>query len=163
MSSNIQNKAQIVAEIKDKFSKATSIIFVDYNGTTVAQDTSLRAEFRKDNTEYKVYKNKLVLRALEELGKTDCAKYLEGTTSVAISYDSEVAPAKVLANAMKDNKINKNLKFKFGFLNGEMIEASYIEKLSKIPSKEVLIAQLLSMLQAPVRGLACTLKAIAEK
>lgn len=160
MSSNIQNKAQIVAEIKDKFSKATSIIFVDYNGTTVAQDTSLRAEFRKDNTEYKVYKNKLVLRALEELGKTDCAKYLEGTTSVAISYDSEVAPAKVLANAMKDNK---NLKFKFGFLNGEMIEASYIEKLSKIPSKEVLIAQLLSMLQAPVRGLACTLKAIAEK
>lgn len=160
MSSNIQNKAQIVAEIKDKFSKATSIIFVDYNGTTVAQDTSLRAEFRKDNTEYKVYKNKLVLRALEELGKADCAKYLEGTTSVAISYDSEVAPAKVLANAMKDNK---NLKFKFGFLNGEMIEASYIEKLSKIPSKEVLIAQLLSMLQAPVRGLACTLKAIAEK
>lgn len=160
MSSNIQNKAQIVAEIKDKFSKATSIIFVDYNGTTVAQDTSLRAEFRKDNTEYKVYKNKLVLRALEELGKADCVKYLEGTTSVAISYDSEVAPAKVLANAMKDNK---NLKFKFGFLNGEMIEASYIEKLSKIPSKEVLIAQLLSMLQAPVRGLACTLKAIAEK
>ena len=160
MSANFQNKAEIVAEIKDKFSKAKSIVFVEYKGTTVAQDTALRANFRKENTEYKVYKNKLMLRALQELGKEGCEQYLEGTTAVAISYDSEVAPAKTLADAMKENK---NLTFKFGFLNGEKIEASYVEKLSKIPSKEVLIAQLLCMLQAPVRGLACTLKAIAEK
>ena len=160
MSANFQNKEQIVAEIKDKFSRAKSLVFVEFSGTNVQADTSLRANLRKENAEYKVYKNKLMIRALNELGKTGFEKYLEGTTAVGISYDSEVAPAKVIADAMKENS---NLKFKFGFLEGEQIEADYVEKLSKIPSKNVLISQLLAMLQAPVRNLACTLKAVAEK
>lgn len=160
MNANLQNKTQVVAEIKEKVEKAKSIVFIEYKGTNVAQDTKLRASFRKDGTEYKVYKNKLLLRALNELGKTGCDELLTGTTAVAFNYNDEVAPAKAVAEAMKDNS---NLVFKFGYLNGEFVDASYVTKLSQIPSKEVLIAQLLTMLQAPVRGLACTLKAIAEK
>lgn len=160
MNANLQNKVQTVAEIKDKFSRAKSIVFVEYKGTNVAQDTALRSQFRKDGTEYKVYKNKLMLRALNELGITGCDDLLQGTTSVAINYEDEVLPAKAVADAMATNS---NLVFKFGIQNGEKVDADYVTKLSKIPSKEVLIAQLLTMLQAPVRTLACTLKAVAEK
>lgn len=160
MNANLQNKVQTVAEIKDKFSRAKSIVFVEYKGTNVAQDTALRSQFRKDGTEYKVYKNKLMLRALNELGITGCDDLLQGTTSVAINYEDEVLPAKAVANAMSTNS---NLVFKFGIQNGEKVDADYVTKLSKIPTKEVLIAQLLTMLQAPVRTLACTLKAVAEK
>ena len=160
MNANLQNKVQTVAEIKDKFSRAKSIVFVEYKGTNVAQDTALRTQFRKDGTEYKVYKNKLMLRALNELGITGCDDLLQGTTSVAINYEDEVLPAKAVANAMANNS---NLVFKFGIQNGEKVDADYVTKLSKIPTKEVLIAQLLTMLQAPVRSLACTLKAVAEK
>ena len=160
MNANLQNKVQTVAEIKDKFSRAKSIVFVEYKGTNVAQDTALRTQFRKDGTEYKVYKNKLMLRALNELGITGCDDLLQGTTSVAINYEDEVLPAKAVADAMATNS---NLVFKFGIQNGEKVDADYVTKLSKIPTKEVLIAQLLTMLQAPVRSLACTLKAVAEK
>ncbi len=159
MNENLQQKQQVVAEIKDKFSRAKSLVFVEYAGTTVSQVTALRSNIRKANAEYKVYKNKLMLRALKELGITG-VDTLEGTTAVAISYDDEVAPANVVVNAGKDNA---NLKVKFGIINGQVVDANYVNVLASIPSRDVLIAQLLGMLQAPIRNLACTLKAIAEK
>ena len=79
MSANLDAKKAIVDEIKDKISKAKTIAFVDYRGLTVAEDTAMRAEFRKNGCEYKVYKNRLVLRALNELGLTGCDKVFEGT------------------------------------------------------------------------------------
>ena len=159
MNENLLQKQQVVAEIKDKFSRAKSLVFVEYSGTTVSQVTELRSNIRKANAEYKVYKNKLMLRALNELGITG-VDTLEGTTAVAISYDDEVAPANIVVNAGKDNK---NLKVKLGIINGTVVDANYVNILANIPSREVLIAQLLGMLQAPIRNLACTLKAIAEK
>ena len=104
-----RQKEQVVAEIKDKFERSKSLVFVEYAGTTVAQVTDLRNQIRKANAEYKVYKNKLMQRALSELN-IECPA-LEGTTAVAISYDDEVAPAHVVVNAGKDNA---NLKVKFG-------------------------------------------------
>lgn len=160
MNANLENKIKTVAEIKDKFSKAKSVVFVDYKGTNVKQITQLRADARRENAEYKVYKNKLMLRALEELGIDSASGYLEGTTAVAISYDSEVAPAKLMVKSMTDNK---NLNIKFGLLSGKVVDSDYIQKLSSIPPKDVLIAQLLGMLQMPVRSLAVALNAIAEK
>lgn len=159
MNENLLQKQQVVAEIKDKFSRAKSLVFVEYAGTTVSQVTELRSNIRKANAEYKVYKNKLMLRALKELGISG-VDTLEGTTAVALSYDDEVAPARVVSKAGKDNA---NLKIKFGIINGHVVDADYVNKLANIPSREVLIAQLLGMLQAPIRNLACTLKAIADK
>lgn len=160
MNENLKQKQEVVAEIKDKFSRAKSLVFVNYSGTTVDQVTQLRTNIRKANAEYKVYKNKLMLRALNELGISGTDSYFEGTTAVAISYDDEVSPANVICNAGKDNK---NLTVKFGIVNGSVVDADYVKMLSNIPSREVLLGMLVGMLQAPIRNLACTIKAIAEK
>lgn len=160
MNENLQNKANVVAEIKDKLSKAKSVVFVDFKGTSVCDDTKLRSEFRNNNSDYKVYKNRLMLRALNELGYTGFESYLEGTTSFAFGFEDEVCAPKVLTNALKDNK---NLKIKCGIINGKFADDKEIEKLGNLPNKETLIAQLLCVLNGPARNLACTLKAIAEK
>ena len=156
----LEAKKQIVEEFKEKYNKSKSVIFINYKGINVEQDTKLRKNFREKNVDYKIYKNRLIKIALDELGVTNYdAKNLDGTTSVAFGED-EVGAASVLYNAIKDFKI---LETKFGIVNGEVVEAAQIEALSKIPSKEILIAQLLGMLNAPVAALARVLDAIAKK
>jgi len=156
----LEAKKQIVEEFKEKYNKSKSVIFINYKGINVEQDTKLRKNFRENNVEYKIYKNRLIKIALDELGITNYdAKYLDGTTSVAFGED-EVGAATVLYKAIKDFNI---LETKFGIVNGEVVDAAQIEALSKIPSKEVLIAQLLGMLNAPVAALARVLDAIAKK
>lgn len=160
MSANLDNKKQIVEEIKDKIQKAKTVVFADYRGMNVAQDTKMRSEFRKCGAEYKVYKNRLVLRALNELGYTGCESYLEGTNAVAFGYEDEIAPAKIV----KESK-NENCQFpiKFGIYNNKVITAEEVNKLASIPSRETLLTQLAFMLSSPMRGLAVCLKAIADK
>ncbi len=156
----LESKKKIVDEIKSKYKDAKSVIFVNYKGINVAQDTKLRKDFREKSVEYKIYKNRLIKIALDELGIKDYdPTFLEGSTSVAFGKD-EVGAASVLFNTMKDVKC---LEAKFGIINGEVVDSAKIEALSKIPSKEVLIAQLLCMLNAPVSQLARTLDAIAKK
>lgn len=171
MSANFEAKKQLVEEIKDKFSKAKTIAFVDYRGLTVAEDTALRKKFRAAGCDYKVYKNRLMARALTDLGIEFPANHLEGTTAVAIGYADEVTPAKIVYESIK--AIGK-MSVKFGVLNGACVDANNVEALSKLPSKEELIAKLLGTLQAPAaslcrvlsaptRGLAVALNAIATK
>lgn len=158
--SNKTAKQQIVEEIKEKISNAKSVVLLNYSGLTVEQDTKLRNEFRKQNGEYKVYKNRLINLALKDLNIEGFEKVLEGNTSIAFSYEDEVGAPRIAYTAMKDIKA---LSAKGGIVNGKAVELSYIEKLSKLPSKEVLIAQLLGMLKAPVRSLACVLSQVSEK
>lgn len=157
---NLENKKAVVEEIKEKLSKAKSVVFVDFKGINVTQDTALRAEMRKDNSEYKVYKNRLIAKAFSELGIAGADEYLHGTTSVAFSYNSEVAVAKLIGDFRKENE---NINVKFGMLDGKIIDAEFVNKLSKIPSREVLLTQLVGMLQAPIRNLAVVLNAVAGK
>lgn len=160
MRPNQESKVQLVAEIKEKMQNANSILFVDYSGLKVSEDTLLRKTFRESGVEYKVYKNRLMLRALEEAGITGFdPKAFEGTTAVAFGSD-EVAPARIFCSKQKE--FNK-MEVKFGIVNGEIMGKEQIVALSKIPSKEVLIAHLLGTLQAPVSALARALNAIAEK
>ena len=160
MNENLLQKQQVVAEIKDKFSRAKSIVFVDYKGTNVAQVTDLRNNIRKANADYKVYKNKLMLRALNEMGIENVEGYFEGTTAVAISYDDEVLPANLIAKAGEENK---NLKVKFGIVNGKVVDSDYVNTLARSPSREVLISKLLGSMQSPITNLARVLNQIAEK
>ncbi|MDD4110288.1 MAG: 50S ribosomal protein L10 [Clostridia bacterium] len=170
MSSNLESKKELVGEIKDKISKAKSIAFVNYTGTTVEQNTALRSDFRKANAEFKVYKNRLVLRALNELGITGAESYLQGANAVAFGFNDEVTPAKLLVTAGKDNKF----KIVFGIIGDKIVSAKDINTLAELPSKEILVAQLLgllsapatglvSVLSAPARGLAVALNAVGEK
>lgn len=171
MSANLEAKKQIVEEIKSKISSAKSVAFASYNALTVQEDTNMRREFKKNGSEYKVYKNKLLLLALNELGINGAEEYLHGTTAVAFSYDDEVSGAKILCEtAEKSGKLS----VKFGLLNGNFVDGEEIKALAKLPSKEVLVAKLLGTLNAPIsalarvlsapmQGLAIALKAIAEK
>lgn len=151
MSANLEAKKLIVDEIKDKLSRAKSVTFVDYNALTVAEDTQMRRDFKKNGAEYKVYKNKLLLLALNELGINGAEQYLHGTSAVAFSYDDEVSGAKIVCETAEKTK---KLTVKFGLLNGNFVESKEIEALAKLPSKEVLIATLLRTLNAPITGLA---------
>jgi len=160
MSANFDAKKVIVEEIKEKIKSAKTLTFVDYRGLTAVEDTALRAAFRKAEAEYKVYKNRLLLRALEELGMTGYESILEGTTAVAFGYKDEVSTAKILVDTIKETK---KMQLKGGILDGKQIDVAMVEELAKIPSKEVLITKLLYILQSPVRGLAVALKAIADK
>ena len=171
MSANLEAKKLVVEEIKEKISKAKTIAFVDYRGITVGEDTELRRKFRENGCDYKVYKNRLMLKALSDLGIECPANYFEGTTAVAIGYEDEVAPAKIVCNFVKENK---KMAIKFGILNGTSVDAKNIEALATLPSKEELIAKLLGtlnntasslcrVLTAPSRGLVVALNAVATK
>ncbi len=160
MSKNIELKKEIVSSLKDEFINANSIIFVDYKGINVQQDTKLRRTFRENNVVYKVIKNRLITRALDAANITGYdPKMFEGTTAVAISND-EIAPAKVFVDAMGQIK---SLSLKFGVVNGRILNAKEVEALSKIPSKNMLIAMLLGVLQGPTTALAIVLNEIAKQ
>ena len=153
-------KQEQVAQYVEKVGKAKSFVLVDYRGLNVAEDTAMRNDLRKANVEYKVIKNRLVLRALNEAGYPGFDKVLEGPTAMAISYDDAVAPAKIIAdNVKKTNKIA----IKGGVVEGQTMDVAGINKVAAIPAKPVLIAQLLGMLQTPIRGLAVALSEIAKK
>ena len=160
MNANRAAKREIVDGIKDKIQRASSFVIIDYKGLTVAEDTQLRNEFRKAEVEYKVLKNTLVKIALNELGYTDFDEALNGPTAIAFSYGDAIAPAKVAVSNIK--KLNK-MQVKCGMLDKKFVDEATVQALSKVPSKETLLAMLLSVLQSPVRGLAVALNEIAKK
>ena len=160
LSANLELKKELVESIKSELKEANSIVFVDYRGISVAEDTAMRKEFRENNVKYKVFKNRLLVRALNDLNITGYdEKMFEGTTAVAFGSD-EVAPAKIFCKHQKDLK---KMAVKFGIVDGQIMNQAQVESLAEIPSKEVLIAMLLGTLNAPVAALARALNAIAEK
>ena len=156
----VELKQPIVQAIADDVNGAAGVVLVDYRGLNVAEDTAMRVEMRNNNVEYKVIKNRLILRALNKAGFTNFDSLLEGPTALAISYEDAVAPSKVVAdNVKKTNKIV----IKGGVVEGQVMDEAGIKKVAAIPAKPVLVAQLLGMLQTPVRGLAVALSEIAKK
>lgn len=157
-SKNFLAKKKIVAEIEDRVKNAKSVIFMDYRGITVAEDTQLRNKFRKEGVTYKVYKNNLVKIALKNLGVCDC-KYVDdmtGTLSMAFSNNDEISAAKIV----QGEKFKDKMAFKFGLLGIEPIDAAQVTALATMPSKEQLIAQLLGLLQSGARGIASVVSAV---
>ena len=160
MSTIREQKEAVVEEIKDKVSRSKSVVFINYQGISVADDTTLRAKFRENNVEYHVYKNRLLLRALNDLGVEGFEEDLQGTTSVAFDFEEETNAARIAYEYESKKKV---LKLKSGILNNARIDRDYVTTLAKLPTKPALIGQLLSVLNGPIRGLAVALNAIAEK
>lgn len=155
-----QQKAAQIEEIKAKIQNCKSMVVVDYKGISVADDTKLRADFRKQDVEYRVLKNRLVQIALNELGIGGFDGHLEGPTAIAFANGDALAAAKIVADTMKSVS---SIQVKCGLMDGAYIDAKTVAKLATIPSKEVLLAQLLGMLQSPLSGLARALQQVAEK
>ncbi len=160
MSTNRELKNGIVAEIKDRIQNAKSVVLVDYKGLTVEQDTALRNKFRASGCEYRVYKNRLIKIALDELGIKLDEKHFDGPTALATSATDVVSPAKIVFDGEKEYKV---IKAKCGYIEGNAMEYAEVKKIASIPAKEVLIAQLLGMLQNPIRSLAVVLDQAAKK
>lgn len=155
----LEQKKQIVAELIEKLKSAQAGVVVDYRGLTVEEDTNLRRKLREAGVEYKVVKNTLTRFAAKEVGLEGIDEQLNGPTSIAISADDPVAPAKIISEFAKDNE---SLKIKAGFLDGNVISLDEINTLAKTPSRDTLIAQIMGSLNAPVSDLVRTLQALVD-
>ncbi len=154
----LEQKKAVVAELTEKLKGAAGGGIVDYKGITVAEDTALRSEMRKNGVEYAVVKNTLTRFAAQNAGLEGLSDMLNGTTSLAISAEDPVAPARVVAEFAK--KMNgQKFAIKAGFVDGKIINVAEVNALAELPSKEVLLSMLLSAMQGPVRGLAVSLDA----
>ena len=127
----------------------------------VAEDTALRAELRKNNVEYAVVKNTLLQFAVNNCGMNELDELLNGATALAICHDDPVAPARVVNDFAK--KIDGRFEIKGGFMDGKPMPLDEVMALAAIPPLPVLQAQVLGTMLAPISGLACVLKQIAEK
>ncbi len=151
-----QNEVQAIVE---KINAAGSIVFVDYLGLSVAEVTELRKKLHAENCEMKVVKNNILRRASSIAGYEDASKYLVGPSAIVTSQD-EVTAAKLVYEFLKGHE---KLSVKAGIVDGSVVEEPQLKALSSLPNKDGMISMLLSVLQAPIRGLACAIKAVSEK
>ena len=141
-------KTQVVDELKARFSRMTSAVFVNYEGMSVSDIESLRSQFRAKGVDYKVAKNTLIRRALsDEAWVTELGDALKGMTGVAWSYEEPSTAARILKSFIKDNE---KLKIKAGVRDGQVLDSKAGEnQLATLPSKDEARASLLAPLMAP--------------
>ena len=158
----LEAKKAKVEKLTEIIKNSVSGVIVDYKGITVEEDTKLRKELREAGVNYFVEKNTMLLRAFKECGIEGFEEALNGTTALAVSNDDQTAPARILgkfAEKAGDEKFN----LKAGYVEGEVYDQAGVIALSKIPSKDTLLAQLVGSLQGPLQKLAATLNAVADK
>ncbi len=156
----LELKKQQVATLKERLDSSIAGVVVDYKGITVEDDTKLRKELREAGVEYTVVKNTLLGRAIDGTSLADMGSALEGTTAIATSKDDYVAAARILN---KYAEKSQSFKLKTGYLDGEVISLEKLENLAKLPSREVLLATVLSAFNAPIASFARAVQAIVDK
>ena len=150
-SANLLAKKEVVKEITDKIKAAKSIVLVDYNKLTVAEVSELRNKCRQANCEYKVYKNTLVRKALNDLGHTEFDADLNGPTAITFAPD-ETSGAKIMVEAAKT--LDQKILLKSAFVDNARVDKAGVQALASMPSKEELIAKMLGSMQAPLANFA---------
>lgn len=157
----LESKKARVETITEMLNNATAGVIVDYKGITVEQDTKLRRDLREAGVNYFVEKNSMLRFAVKNAGLDGLTDVLSGPTAIAVTEGDQTAPARILGKFAggSDGKFT----LKAGFIDKEIYDAKGVTALSKIPSKETLLAQLLGSLQAPMQNLAATLQALADK
>ena len=150
-------KQNIIEDLHDRFSKAKVVILTDYKGLDVAMLSDLRKQLKEAGVEYKVVKNTLLALASEDTDAVLIRDHFKGPSAVALSYDDPVAPAKVL---IKFAEGNDKLDIRMGVMGGQLLDPARIKALSDLPSREALLAQLLSVLNGVPTGFVRTLNAI---
>lgn len=151
MSANFETKKVVVQEITEKLKAAKSVVFVDYNKLTVAEVSELRNKCKQQGCEYKVYKNTLVRKALNDLGFKDFDADLNGPTAVTFGAD-ETAAAKVMVAAAKD--YSEKITLKSAFVDNSYVDKAGVSALASMPSREELVAKMLGSMQAPLSNFA---------
>jgi large subunit ribosomal protein L10 len=157
---NIQEKKQFVQELKQRLEKACVAILTDYKGLDVQSMTELRAKFREANVEYQVIKNTMLRLASEGTGVEAIKDSFKGPSAIALSYDDPVAPAKILTEFAKTND---KLEIKIGVMDGKAMDLAAIKALSDLPSREQLLAILLSAMNGVPRALVTALSDVPRR
>ena len=156
----LEQKKQVVADLVERLNGSIAGVIVDYKGINVEDDTKLRKELREAGINYTVVKNTLLKRAIAETELNGLDSVLEGTTALATSADDYVAAARILC---KFADTHKNFEVKNGFIDKEVIDVAKITGLAKLPSREILLANVLGAFQAPISAFARAIQAIVDK
>ena len=157
---NKTEKTEVISSVKEMIRNSSAVYLTDYSGINVEDISKLRGEFRKEKVKYKVIKNTLFKRALEELGKYDkLADHLVGMTGYVFATDNPVAPAKIIKKYYDEKQ---KLSLKACYIENQFYEGTKLNMLATLPSKNDLIAGILSSLKSPASGIAGVLNAVAR-
>jgi large subunit ribosomal protein L10 len=154
---NRDEKAAVVDEIADQLGSAEAVYAVDYRGITVSQIAELRARLRDADTTFRIVKNSLTELAADKAGAADLKPMLEGPTALALVRGDAALAAKALNDMARQLHI---LEFKGGLMNGGALSGAEIQSIARLPSRDVLNAQLVGTIAAPITGLVRTLNAL---
>jgi large subunit ribosomal protein L7/L12 len=157
---NKEHKATAIAELHEKFSKATLAVVTECGGMPVNQLTQLRHQLRGVNAELKVVKNSLAMRAVEGTSLLSVKTLFKGQVAVVIGYDDPVLPAKILRDFIKAEKCDEKIVWRGGVFEGNTLDTAQLIAAADLPSKEVLLSMLLSALQGPLRGMVGVMQGI---
>lgn len=142
---NRDEKQERIAELRDKFMRAKAAVVTDYRGLKVSELTELRRKLRDSGIEYRVVKNTLTRLAVKETPARSLADHLTGPCAVALGYEDEVTPAKVILDFAKTSG---KLQVKIGVLRGRLVDPENLKKVITLPGRAELQAQLLGLLSA---------------
>jgi len=157
--STLNMKKEQVQVLVEELKNAKSAVVVNVIGLTVAEVSELRTNLYNAGCKLRVIKNNIIRRAVNEAGYEGLDELLVGPNAVAFSNDTQSA-AKVMYEFAKENE---KVEIKAGVVEGEVFDAKELKVLATLPGKEGMVAMLLSVLQAPIRNIACAIKAVAEK
>lgn len=147
--------------LEKEFTGVSGLYMTDFTGIDVEKITQLRADLRNLNAKYLVVKNSLAKRALEKTGMKEVVPYLKGPTGLALAKDDYVGAAKAIKEFKKKNK--NLLEVKIAYVDGNLFSSEEASKLADLPSKEVLLSQLLSCLNAPLANFVGSLNGVFTK
>lgn len=157
---NRNEKSEIISEIKELLESSTAIYLTDFGGINVEDISELRNQFRNEGVRYKVFKNTLVKRALDEAGKYEkIADHLTGMTGFAFASSNPLAPAKIINKYFSDKE---KLSLKACYVEGEYFDGNQLKTLATIPTKNELIAGILGSINSPVSGIAGAINAVVR-
>lgn len=143
-------KVSEVETLKDRLSRARTVVLTDFRGLTVAEINQLRARLREARVEYRVVKNRLLRIAAREAGIEGLDRYLEGPTGAAFGYEDPVLPAKIIHDFIRQMR---KLETKGGVVDRRAVTPQEIRALADLPPRPVLLAQLAGSIQGPLYGL----------
>jgi large subunit ribosomal protein L10 len=146
-----EQKAEQVELLTEKLKKAKVAVLTDYRGLTVSQIQDLRGKLRESDVEYRVIKNTLARRAAEAAGYAALKDELKGPVAIAFGYDDLSVAAKLINDFVKTTRLK--LDVVGGLVEGRVFSAQQVKQLADLPSRDVLIAQLMGTLQSPVAQL----------
>lgn len=143
-------KEKLVNSLEEKLSSATGVYLTDFMGLNVEEINDLRNQLRRESIEFTVVKNTLAKRSAEKLGFESLEDYLSGPTAMAFCLADPIIAAKILADFQKKNE---KLKLKACILDGQIYDKERVEEISKLPSKDHIVAQTLGIISAPLRNM----------